>query len=118
MGSGFLSWILGAIVVTELYCMPAAATAEDFCGPSEATDPQPLHINGSKPFIYKTIKGSDLRLHVFSPAGHAPGSRVERFCLGSGLGSHSHLRLVDGPDEVHARAIARTEFGRYRDAAP
>src|SRR3984957_6533749 len=75
MGFGFLSWILGAIVVMELYCMPAAATAEDFCAPSEATDPQPLHINGSKPFIYKTIKGSDLRLHVFSPAGHAPGSR-------------------------------------------
>ena len=26
------------------------------------------------------------------------------------------LRLADGPDEVHARAIARAEFGRYRDA--
>jgi acetyl esterase/lipase len=75
MGSSFLSWILGAIVVMGFYCMPAAAAAEDFCAPSEATDPQPLHINGSKPFIYKTIQGSDLRLHVFSPAGHAPGSR-------------------------------------------
>jgi acyl-CoA dehydrogenase len=27
------------------------------------------------------------------------------------------LRLADGPDEVHARAIARAEFGRYRDDA-
>lgn len=25
------------------------------------------------------------------------------------------MRLVDGPDEVHGRAIARAEFGRYRD---
>jgi alkylation response protein AidB-like acyl-CoA dehydrogenase len=27
------------------------------------------------------------------------------------------LRLADGPDEVHRRAIARLEFGRHR-AAP
>jgi acyl-CoA dehydrogenase len=27
------------------------------------------------------------------------------------------LRLADGPDEVHARVIARAEYGRYRDAA-
>jgi acyl-CoA dehydrogenase len=27
------------------------------------------------------------------------------------------LRLADGPDEVHTRAIARAEFGRYRDHA-
>jgi len=75
MGAVFPSWILGAIAVTGLGCLPAAATAADLCAPSEATDPQPLHINGSKPFIYKTVNGADLRLHVFSPAGHAPGSR-------------------------------------------
>lgn len=28
------------------------------------------------------------------------------------------LRLADGPDEVHARAIARAEFNRYRDVVP
>ena len=27
------------------------------------------------------------------------------------------LRLADGPDEVHARAIAGAEFGKYRNAA-
>ncbi len=45
------------------------------CVPSEATDPQALHINGSKPFIYKTIGNVDLRLHVFSPAGHKAGAQ-------------------------------------------
>jgi acetyl esterase len=54
---------------------PALASAEDLCAPSEATDPQPLHINGSKPFIYKTIGDADLRLHVFSSAAHKPGDR-------------------------------------------
>ena len=54
---------------------PAVASAEDLCAPSEATDPQPLHINGSKPFIYKTIGDADLRLHVFSSAAHKPGDR-------------------------------------------
>ena len=28
------------------------------------------------------------------------------------------LRLADGPDEVHRRAIARLEYGRYKAAAP
>lgn len=45
------------------------------CAPSEATDPQALHINGSKPFVYKTIGASQLRLHVFTPAGRKPGTR-------------------------------------------
>jgi acyl-CoA dehydrogenase len=27
------------------------------------------------------------------------------------------LRLADGPDEVHNRAIARMEFGRYKASA-
>lgn len=46
------------------------AFADDLCAPSEVTDPQPLHINGSKPYVYKTVGGADLRLHVFSPPGH------------------------------------------------
>jgi acetyl esterase len=45
------------------------------CSPSEATDPQALHINGSKPFVYKTVGKSELRLHVFTPAGRKPGAR-------------------------------------------
>jgi len=76
MGFGCSNWVLGAIASAWLTCMPALASAEDLCGPpSEATDPQPLHINGSKPFVYKTIGNADLRLHVFSSAKHKPGDR-------------------------------------------
>jgi acetyl esterase len=75
MGSGFWRSVLGAIAGVMLCVTPALASAEDLCAPSEATDPQPLHINGSKPFIYKTIGDADLRLHVFSSAAHKPGDR-------------------------------------------
>lgn len=57
---------------------PAAAepvSADNLCAPSEATDPQPLHINGSKPFVYKTVGNAELRLHVFSLAGRKAGTR-------------------------------------------
>ena len=75
MHSGNSTWILGAITGIWLCCMHAPASAADLCAPSEATDPQPLHINGSTPFIYKTIGGADLRLHVFSSAAHKPSER-------------------------------------------
>src|SRR3954470_5933968 len=51
----FSSWSLGAIIGLLLWCTPPTAAAEDLCAPSEATDPQPQHINGSKTFTYKTI---------------------------------------------------------------
>jgi len=37
------------------------------------------------------------------------------FDLAHNWGSIRTLRLADGPDEVHSRAIARAEFGRYAD---
>ena len=75
MRSGCSKWVLGVIAGAWLGCMPALASADDLCAPSEATDPQPLHINGSKPFVYKTIGETELRLHVFSSAAHEPGDR-------------------------------------------
>jgi acetyl esterase/lipase len=51
------------------------ASAKDLCAPSEATDPQPLHINGSTPFVYKKVGGAELRLHLFTPAGRPAGAR-------------------------------------------
>jgi acetyl esterase/lipase len=75
MDSGYSRRILGAIAGIWLCCMHAPAWADDLCAPGEATDPQPLHINGSKPFIYKTIGNIDLRLHVFSSIAHKPGDK-------------------------------------------
>jgi len=72
----FSSWILGAIAGLLLWCTPPTASAEDLCAPSEATDPQPQHINGSKTFTYKTIGDVDLRLYVFNSAAHKPGYKA------------------------------------------
>jgi acetyl esterase/lipase len=77
MGFGCSKWVLRAIAGLMLCVMPALASAEDLCGPpSEATDPQPQHINGSKPFVYKTIGNTDLRLYVFNSAIHKPSYKV------------------------------------------
>src|ERR1700733_9425426 len=72
----FSSWILGAIAGILLWCTPLAASAEDLCAPSEATDPQPQHINGSKTFVYKTIGNTELRVYVFNSADHKPSYKA------------------------------------------
>ena len=90
MQSGYSMRICGAIAAMWLCCGlgPASAqqpaiddeVAKQFaeaakCSPSEATDPQALHINGSKPFVYKTVGETELRLHIFTPAGRKAGAR-------------------------------------------
>jgi acetyl esterase len=72
----FSSWISGAIAGLLLWCTPPTASAQDLCAPSEATDPQPQHINGSKTFTYKTIGDVNLRLYVFNSADHKPGYKA------------------------------------------
>jgi acetyl esterase len=74
---GCSKWVLNAAAGLMLCAMSALAAADDLCGPpSEATDPQPEHINGSKPFVYKTIGKTDLRLYVFNLANHKPSIKV------------------------------------------
>ncbi|MBS0360551.1 MAG: alpha/beta hydrolase [Proteobacteria bacterium] len=65
---------------------PVCACAQDLCAPSEATDPQPLHINGSTPFVYKSVGGVDLRLHVFRSAANKPGDRKPALVFFTGGG--------------------------------
>lgn len=76
MKAGYFKGIFRAIAIIWLYCVHAPASAELGCEPGEATDPQALHINGSKPFIYKTVGGADLRLHVFKSVGRQAGARA------------------------------------------
>lgn len=76
MGARFCSRIFVVLAAMWLCAMQAPAwAAEDFCAPSEATDPQPLHINGATSFVYKTVGDTELRLHVFRSAGHTPEDR-------------------------------------------
>ena len=46
---------------------------------------------------------------------HGGGGVTGDFPLASAWAHLRTLRLVDGPDEVHKRAIARSELGKYRD---
>ncbi|MDH7638304.1 acyl-CoA dehydrogenase family protein [Sphingomonas oryzagri] len=48
---------------------------------------------------------------------HGGGGVSGDFQLAADWANIRTLRLADGPDEVHARAIARAELGKYRDAA-
>jgi acyl-CoA dehydrogenase len=49
---------------------------------------------------------------------HGAAGVTEDFPLAMMYAQLRTLRLADGPDEVHKRAIARQELGRYRDGAP
>ncbi len=46
---------------------------------------------------------------------HGGAGVSDDFDLAHNWGSVRTLRLADGPDEVHARAIARAEFGKYAE---
>ena len=47
---------------------------------------------------------------------HGGGGVTTDFGLAKQWASMRTLRLADGPDEVHNRAIARMEFGKHRVA--
>jgi acyl-CoA dehydrogenase len=49
---------------------------------------------------------------------HGGAGVTDDFPLAMAWAHQRTLRLADGPDEVHKRAIARQELRRYRDAAP
>ena len=44
---------------------------------------------------------------------HGAGGVSEDFGLASAWAHQRTLRIADGPDEVHARAVARIEFARH-----
>ena len=48
---------------------------------------------------------------------HGAGGVTTDFGLAKQYASMRTMRLADGPDEVHNRAIARMEYGKYRSAA-
>jgi alkylation response protein AidB-like acyl-CoA dehydrogenase len=49
---------------------------------------------------------------------HGGAGVTTDFGLAKQYASMRTMRLADGPDEVHNRAIARMEYGRYRSDKP
>ena len=66
------------------------------------------------------VQAPNMALKIIDDAIQAHGGAgvSEDFGLASAYAHQRTLRLADGPDEVHARSIARAEFGKYggRDA--
>jgi alkylation response protein AidB-like acyl-CoA dehydrogenase len=62
------------------------------------------------------VAGPAVALRIIDDAIQAHGGAgvCEDFGLARAFASIRTLRLADGPDEVHNRAIARLEFGKYR----
>ena len=61
------------------------------------------------------VQAPNMALKIIDDAiqAHGAGGVSEDFGLASAYAHQRTLRLADGPDEVHSRAIARLEFGKY-----
>jgi len=61
------------------------------------------------------VQAPAMALQILDDAiqAHGGGGVSSDFPLASAWASMRTLRFADGPDEVHARAIARNEFGKY-----
>jgi acyl-CoA dehydrogenase len=61
------------------------------------------------------VQAPNMALKIIDDAiqAHGGGGVSDDFGLAYAYASQRTLRLADGPDEVHARAIARIEFGKY-----
>jgi len=63
------------------------------------------------------VQAPNMALRIIDDAiqAHGGGGVSEDFGLAQAYAHMRTLRLADGPDEVHARAIARIEFARHSD---
>ncbi|WP_313806567.1 acyl-CoA dehydrogenase family protein [Sphingobium sp.] len=65
------------------------------------------------------VQAPQMALKIIDDAiqAHGGGGVSDDFALAADWANIRTLRLADGPDEVHARAIARAEFGRFRKSS-
>ena len=63
------------------------------------------------------VQAPNMALKIIDDAvqAHGGGGVSDDYGLAKMWAHQRTLRLADGPDEVHARAIARNEFGKYGD---
>ncbi|SMC50344.1 acyl-CoA dehydrogenase family protein [Novosphingobium sp. B1] len=94
------------IEMTRLLCLKAADMMDKVGNKSAA-----LEIAMIK------VQAPNMALRVIDDAiqAHGGGGVSEDFGLAEAYAHQRTLRLADGPDEVHARAIARIEFARHAD---
>ena len=61
------------------------------------------------------VQAPNMALKIIDDAiqAHGGGGVSEDFGLASAYAHQRTLRLADGPDEVHSRAVARLELGKY-----
>ena len=66
------------------------------------------------------VQAPTMALRIIDDAiqAHGAGGVSEDFGLASAYAHQRTLRIADGPDEVHSRAIARIEFARHAPNAP
>ena len=66
------------------------------------------------------VQAPAMALQILDDAiqAHGGGGVSQDFFLAHAWAGLRTLRFADGPDEVHARAIARAEFGKYAAPTP
>jgi acyl-CoA dehydrogenase len=95
------------IEMARLLCLKAAYMM-DTVG-NKAAQAEIAMIKVAAPRV--AIKVIDDAIQAFGASGVSPD-----FGLAEMYANNRILRIADGPDEVHNRAIARIEFNRYRNA--
>jgi acyl-CoA dehydrogenase len=92
------------IEMTRLLCLKAADMMDKVGNKSAAGE-----------IAMIKVQAPNMALKIIDDAiqAHGGGGVSEDFGLANAYAHQRTLRLADGPDEVHARAIARIEFGKY-----
>ncbi len=92
------------IEMTRLLCLKAADMMDKVGNKSAAAE-----------IAMIKVQAPNMALKIIDDAiqAHGGGGVSNDFGLASAYAHQRTLRLADGPDEVHARAIARMEFGKH-----
>jgi alkylation response protein AidB-like acyl-CoA dehydrogenase len=97
------------IEMTRLLCLKAAHMMDTVGNKASACEIAMIKVQAP---------GMALKIIDDAIQAHGGGGVSEDFGLASAWAHQRTLRLADGPDEVHARAIARLELGKYGEARP
>jgi len=96
------------IEMTRLLCLKAADMMDKVGNKAAAQEIAMIKVHAP-----------NMALRILDDAiqAHGGGGVSDDFGLAEAWAHQRTLRLADGPDEVHARAIARMEFARHAPAA-